>query len=185
MQAEVFCKKWVLRNFAKFTGKRLCKSLFFNKVACWGRRFLLKKRLWHRCFPVNFAKFLRILFFTEHLGVTASVWPEFWISLFNFSFYFKCMFYGNTCLSPENGCLFKLSIVVTILCICSWLWFAYYFILGGDYMIPYCWDEISTLPARTDFTLRLNGEINFWSRQGGTGFLHLEFFTKAHTLSLI
>ena len=27
----------------------------------------LKKRLWHRCFPVNFAKFLRTTFFTEHL----------------------------------------------------------------------------------------------------------------------
>ena len=26
-----------------------------------------QKRLWHRCFPVNFAKFLRIPFFTEHL----------------------------------------------------------------------------------------------------------------------
>ena len=30
---EVFCKKGVLRNFAKFTGKRLCQSLFYNKVA--------------------------------------------------------------------------------------------------------------------------------------------------------
>ena len=28
---------------------------------------LLKKRLWHRCFLVNFAKFLRIPFVTEHL----------------------------------------------------------------------------------------------------------------------
>ena len=27
----------------------------------------LKKRLWRRCFPVNFAKFLRRLFFAEHL----------------------------------------------------------------------------------------------------------------------
>ena len=27
---EVFCKKIVLRNFAKFTGKHLCQSLFFN-----------------------------------------------------------------------------------------------------------------------------------------------------------
>ena len=27
---------------------------------------LLKKRLWHRCFPVNFAKFLGTPFFTEH-----------------------------------------------------------------------------------------------------------------------
>ena len=30
---EVFCKKAVLRNFGKFTGKHLCQSLFFNKVA--------------------------------------------------------------------------------------------------------------------------------------------------------
>ena len=29
----MFCKKCVLRNFAKFTGKRLCQSLFLNKVA--------------------------------------------------------------------------------------------------------------------------------------------------------
>ena len=40
-------------NFAKFTGNHLCQSLFFTKVAA-----LSKKRLWHRCFPVNFAKFL-------------------------------------------------------------------------------------------------------------------------------
>ena len=30
---QVFCEKAVLRNFAKFTGKHLCQSLFFNKVA--------------------------------------------------------------------------------------------------------------------------------------------------------
>ena len=30
---EVFLKKGVLRNFAKFTGKHLCESAFFNKVA--------------------------------------------------------------------------------------------------------------------------------------------------------
>ena len=29
---------------------------------------LLKKKLWRRCFPVNFAKFLRTLFLIEHLG---------------------------------------------------------------------------------------------------------------------
>ena len=28
----VWCEK-VFRNFAKFTGKHLCQSLFFNKVA--------------------------------------------------------------------------------------------------------------------------------------------------------
>ena len=30
---EVFCKKGVLRYYAKFTGKNLCQSLFFNNVA--------------------------------------------------------------------------------------------------------------------------------------------------------
>ena len=30
---EVFRKKGALGNFAKFTGKHLCHSLFFNKVA--------------------------------------------------------------------------------------------------------------------------------------------------------
>ena len=29
---EVFCKKGVFKNFAKFTGKHVCQSLFFNKV---------------------------------------------------------------------------------------------------------------------------------------------------------
>ena len=30
---EVFCKKYVLRNFTKFTRKYQCQSLIFNKVA--------------------------------------------------------------------------------------------------------------------------------------------------------
>ena len=64
---KVFCKNGVLRNFAKFTGKHLCQNLLFNKAACLRPAILLKKRLWHRCFPVNFAKFLRIPFLTEHL----------------------------------------------------------------------------------------------------------------------
>ena len=54
----MFCKKGVL-SFAKSTGKHLCQSLFFNKVAFKKPATLFKKRLWHRCFPVNFAKFLR------------------------------------------------------------------------------------------------------------------------------
>ena len=64
---EVFCKKVVLRNFAKLTGKHLCQRLFFNKIAGLKSATLFKKRLWHRCFLVNFAKSLRTPFFTEHL----------------------------------------------------------------------------------------------------------------------
>ena len=51
---EVFYKKDALRNFAKFTGKHLCQSLFLNKV--------VGLRLWHRCFHVNFRKFVRQTF---------------------------------------------------------------------------------------------------------------------------
>ena len=64
---EVFCKKGVLRNFAKFTGKHMRQSHFFNKIAGLRAATLLKKRLWHRCFPVNFSKFLRTPFSIEHL----------------------------------------------------------------------------------------------------------------------
>ena len=42
-QPEVFCKKDVLSNFAKFTGKHLCQSLFFNKVAGLRPATLLKR----------------------------------------------------------------------------------------------------------------------------------------------
>ena len=42
--------KGVRRNFAKFAGKPLCQSLFFNKVADLRPETLLKKRLRQRCF---------------------------------------------------------------------------------------------------------------------------------------
>ena len=45
---QVFCKKAVLKNFAKFTGRR--------------PETLLKKRVRLRYFPLNFAKFLETLF---------------------------------------------------------------------------------------------------------------------------
>ena len=62
-----FFKKGALKNFAKFTGKHLCQSLSFNKVVGLMPATLLKKSLWHRCFPVNFAKVLRAPFLKEHL----------------------------------------------------------------------------------------------------------------------
>ena len=58
-----------LRNSAKFTGKHLSQRRFFNRPeAC----NFIKKRLWHRSFPVSFAKFLRTSFLTEHFWATAS-----------------------------------------------------------------------------------------------------------------
>ena len=60
---EVFCKKGVLNNFAKFTGKHLCQRFSFNKVAGCGT-----------CFPVNFAKFLKTPFLKNTSGGCLSFW---------------------------------------------------------------------------------------------------------------
>ena len=56
---QFFNKTTVLKNFAIFTEKHLRWSLFLNKnvgLQSWNS---IKKRLQHRFFPVNIAKFLR------------------------------------------------------------------------------------------------------------------------------
>ena len=62
-RAKMFCKKSFPRNFAKLAGKHLCQIIFLRK----------KKRLWHRCFLVHFAKFLRTPFSNRTPPDTASV----------------------------------------------------------------------------------------------------------------
>ena len=47
--------KVVLKNFTKFTEKHVCRS----KVVGLRGATLLKKKLWHMCFPVNSVKYLR------------------------------------------------------------------------------------------------------------------------------
>ena len=58
---EVFCKKGALKNFTKFTAKNTFARVSFLAS-------LLKKILWKRCFPVNFANFLRTSFSTDTSG---------------------------------------------------------------------------------------------------------------------
>ena len=67
-------KKGLLINFTKFSGKYLCQSP------------LLKKRLWHRCFPVNFVKFLRTPFLQNTSG-RLLLGLYFQMKLSNISFY--------------------------------------------------------------------------------------------------
>ena len=71
---EVFYKKGVLQNSTKFNGKHLCRFLVFSKDADLRPQTcsFMKKRLWRRGFPVNFAKFFKNTFFTKHLRVSAS-----------------------------------------------------------------------------------------------------------------
>ena len=80
---EVFCKKIVVRNLTEFTGKHLCQSLFFNKVA--GQK--------HYRTPVNFLKFLTLLFHTEHL------W---WLLLDLVCFFAKILLHYKTTISNIN-----------------------------------------------------------------------------------
>ena len=63
---EVFCEKGVLRNFTKFTGKHLCQSLFFSKVAGLRPVTLLKKTL-AQLFSCEFCEIFKNAFFIEHL----------------------------------------------------------------------------------------------------------------------
>ena len=51
----------------KLTGRHLCWSLCFNKVARMRHGTLSKKRLRHICFPVTFDKLSRKSFLLEHL----------------------------------------------------------------------------------------------------------------------
>ena len=60
-RSQMFFKIDALKNFANFTVKNLCWSLYLIKLQPKGLQ------LQHRCFPVKFHKFLRAPFFTEHL----------------------------------------------------------------------------------------------------------------------
>ena len=70
---EVFCKKAVLRNFAKFTGKHLYQSLFFNKVAGLACNFIKKETL-TQVFSCEFCETSKNTFYYRTPPVAASVW---------------------------------------------------------------------------------------------------------------
>ena len=87
---KVFYRKCVLRNFAKFTGKHLCQSLFFNKVA--GNRPVPE------CFPMNFSKFLKAPFFLLNFS---GGW--FCVSSFDLAFFIMILsFYVGDSVAAKN-----------------------------------------------------------------------------------
>ena len=95
--------KGFLRNFVKCIGKNLCQSLFFNKVAGLRPATSLKKRLWHRCFPVNFAKFLRTPFLLDDSSVLLTY------SVPMFPFYF-IVFQSTNCNTILKSMKVKMNI---------------------------------------------------------------------------
>ena len=60
--------KKVFLEISEHSQESTCARVsFFNKVAGLKPATLLKRRLWHRCFPMNAVKFLRTPFHIEHL----------------------------------------------------------------------------------------------------------------------
>ena len=70
-------RKGVLRNIAKFTGKHLCQSLFFNKVAVL-RSVTIKKETLVQVFSCEFWEISINTSYTEHLSATASELNYYW-----------------------------------------------------------------------------------------------------------
>ena len=68
--SQMFFKIGALKNFAIFTGKYLCWSLFLTKLQGF------------RCFPVNIAKIFKSSFFIEHLRCLL-------LQMFCFTLYFQ------------------------------------------------------------------------------------------------
>ena len=62
--------KIVIRNFAKFTEKNLCQSLFLNKVA--GLSNFIKKETLAQVFSCQFSGTFKNTHFREHLRTTVS-----------------------------------------------------------------------------------------------------------------
>ena len=58
----------VLLEILQNSQENTCARVFFNKVADLRPATFLKKRLWHWCFLVNFAKFLRATFLMKNSG---------------------------------------------------------------------------------------------------------------------
>ena len=64
---QLFFKTDVTRNFAIFTGKHLCCSLFLIKLQAIRHFNLVKNETSKQVIPVNIAKFLQTAFLMEHL----------------------------------------------------------------------------------------------------------------------
>ena len=68
---ENFYNEKLFSKFLKIYRKTLVPQPFFNKVTDLSLATLLWKRIWHRCFPVNFTNF-KNTFITEHPQATDS-----------------------------------------------------------------------------------------------------------------
>ena len=90
----MFGEKGVPRNFAKFTGKDLCQSLFFNKVAGAACNFIKKETL-AQVFSFEFYEIFKNTFFYRTPLVAASEDHKEFKYNFQVSFFF-CFSLGHS-----------------------------------------------------------------------------------------
>ena len=88
-RSQMFSKIWVLKNFAIFTGKNLCCSLFLIKFQDWRPKFLFKKRFQRRFFFCEYCKIFKNSFFIE--GLLIIPFRNFYLMIGNW--YFRVIFY--------------------------------------------------------------------------------------------
>ena len=78
MVQRCFAKKVFLEISQNSQEKHLSENFLFNKVKGLRLATLSKKRLWHRCFPVNFTKFLRTPFLQNTPADCFCVYTPLW-----------------------------------------------------------------------------------------------------------
>ena len=78
-------KKGVLRNFAQFTGKHLCQSIFLNKLAASDYKFIKKETL-AQVFCCELRVISKNAFCIEDLPMTVSVVSKEFYKIFRISF---------------------------------------------------------------------------------------------------
>ena len=129
-------KKVLLEISQKLTWK-LCHSLFFNKVAGLRPANSLKKRLWHRCFPVNFVKYLKNTIFTVHLRAITSTSFIFEFFLFVLSYILLSLQINSTPESYSEPCqTSKMELFATIVNGFSFPQKAQYFMFDWNLKTP-------------------------------------------------
>ena len=89
-----------------------CASLFLIKLQA---EAFLKKRLWHRCFPVNFEKYLKNTIFTVHLRAITSTSFIFELFLFVLSYLLLSLQFNSIPESYSEPCqTSKMKLFATI-----------------------------------------------------------------------
>ena len=70
---KLFYKKKMFFGISQYSQKDKCVGVSFNKIAVLKACNFIKKKLQHRCFPVNIAKFLRTAFYRTPLLAPAKL----------------------------------------------------------------------------------------------------------------